>query len=89
MAHNLYFRMQSSSIVIARSKTTKQSPLVGQSHEARDNLSIGMTGKMPVPPKMRLLRAGALAVSPVMHSNESWRPFIVSRLRIDEYICSD
>ncbi len=59
MAHKLYFRMQSSSIVIARSKTTKQSPLVGQA----SSLSIGMTGKMPVPLKMRLLRVGALAMT--------------------------
>ena len=36
--------------------SAKRSPLVGQSREARDSLSIGMTGKIPVPPKMRLLR---------------------------------
>ncbi len=35
-----------------RGPSPKQSPLV----ERASSLSIGMTGKMPVPPKMRLLR---------------------------------
>jgi hypothetical protein len=39
-----------------RGRSPKQSPLAGQSRAPRDRLSVGMTDKMPVSPKMRLLR---------------------------------